>query len=434
MKKTELISRIKNGVSEVELEGVEFKSSWTQEHGKDISAIANSEHIAKGWLVIGVKNDGSLIAQNSQQLEKIEQKVSSHIQQYLEPSWIVKITSEKIEKSSLLFIEIQEPKNVVRWNGKAYKLIGTTSHEMKESEVMALSLRLPGDDFSKAKYHFDYDPNLVMGFAKEVSEKSKSFRIDMKRTSTEQILKKLNVFETNSAGILFGDFTYRVAHFDDSGGILDQRTHKGLYRILSDEFIEGLQSRSRKKGTVLIGHSLAAVEEMPYPKEALREAFTNAVCHTLYQKYQGDIVIEVYHNRISVRNNCRLESEAFLKRWFSRENHPTNKHLMETLRLAHITDQMGTGKTRLFNLMVQAGKMAPIAEFFKIKDYGRWSVTLCSDDSNKDMKALSEDVKMNFSNKEEWEMLLPLLSWKDRNTWSEIKTFLDVYHEELALK
>ena len=433
MEKKELISNIKSGASEVDLEGVEFKSNWTQEHGKDISAIANSEHIAKGWLVIGVKNDGSLIDQSSQQLEKIEQKVSNHIQQYLEPSWIVKITSEKIEKSSLLFIEIQEAKNVVRWNGKAYKLIGTTSHEMRESEIMALSLRLPGDDFSKAKYHFGYTPKLVMDFAEEVSENSKHFKIDL-TTSTEEILKELNIFGINTAGILFGDFRYRVAHFDDRDDILDQRTHKGLYRILSDEFLENIQSRARKRGTIVEGGSLAAKEEETYPKKALREVFANAIAHSLYQKDQGDIVIEVHPNRISVRNNCALKSEAFLKRWFSRENHSTNKHLMETLRLAHVTDQMGTGKKRVFNLMVQAGKMAPIAEFFKIEDYGRWSVTLCCEDSNKEMRDLSEYFKLNFSNKREWEMLLPLLVWKDRNTWSEIKTFLDDYHQGLALK
>jgi predicted HTH transcriptional regulator len=432
MDKKTLIKQLKSGKTEPQLEKVEFKRSWSQSHGKKISAIANQEGIVTGWVVVGMEDNGQPSGHDLKWLTETEHAISNHIREYLEPSWAVKsISSEEVGTGHIILIEIENPQDVVKWNGTAYKLIGTQSFDMKEHEVMALSLKLPGTDFSKIKYKGGYDASLITSFAKKVIENSNDFQIDTNSMSPLDILRTLNIYETNTAGILFGDFPCRIVHFDEDGDILDQKEIKGLYHVISNSFIEEIQSRARTKGTDVSDNSLSAKEETPYPIKALREVLANAVAHALYQKNNGDIVVETHPNRITVRNNCTKEAEAFVDKWFSRINKSTNKHLMNTLRIPRITDEQGTGKIRIFRLMLEAGKREPVMEFQNLGDYARWSVTLYNEEGNIEINKISNEIKDKFKSKDEWRIATALLLWREQK-WSKIETFLDDHFKYVA--
>lgn len=430
----ELKNFIAKGSTEVNHFGIEFKRKWQQDCGQDISAIANQENIQTGWLVIGVEDNGTLSGHDEGWIKKTEQDASNHIRQYLEPSWAVKkIFGEIINGAHCLFIEIQNPQDVVTWNGNAYKLIGTTSSKMKEEELLALSLKLPGADFSKNKYEGSYDPSLITAFAQKITKESNDFYIDVNKVSAEDILRKLNIYGTITAGILFGDYKFRLVNFDEHGDILDQSTKTGLFNILSDSFIEQIQSRARKKGTHIEGASTSVQEETPYPVKALREVLANAVAHTLYQKNFGDIVVETHPNRITVRNNCSKEAKLFVDKWLSRIHKPVNKHLMNTLRIARITDEQGTGKIRIFRLMLEFGKREPIIDFQVLGDYCRWSITLFNEEANKELKNIAEEIKGQFENPDQWRLATALLLWRDRS-WEEILQYLDEHYKYVAVQ
>ena len=257
------------------------------------------------------------------------------------------------------------------------------------------------------------------------------FNIDVNTTTPQKILKKLNIIKTNTAGILFGSFSYRIVNFNIDGDILDQSEKQGLYNILSDDFVEQIQSRSRKKGTHVEGSSTTVQEEMPYPVKALREILANAVAHSLYQKNNGDIVVEIHPNKITVRNNCSPEAKLFVNKWLSRIYKPMNKHLMNTLRAARITDEQGTGKMRILRLMLESGKREPIIEFNEYNHYCTWSITLCNDETNKALKSLAEELKDKFTENDQWRMAIALLLWRKRS-WKEVKQYLDEYNKDVA--
>lgn len=423
---------ILEGNTEVYHSGVEFKRKWQQDCGQDISAIANDENIQTGWLVVGVEDNGALSGHDENWLKKTEQDVSNHIRQYLEPSWAVtRVVGEHIKNAYCLFIEIQNPQDIVSWNGVAYKLIGTTSSKMKEDELLALSIKLPGADFSKNKYEGSYNPSLITAFAQKVSSESTDFDIDINKVSPEDILRKLNIYGTIAAGILFGEYKFRLVNFNEDGDILDQTTKSGLFHILSDSFIEQIQSRARKKGTHIEGASTSVQEETPYPVKALREVLANAVAHALYQKNAGDIVVETHPNRITVRNNCSKEAKLFVDKWLSRIHKPVNKHLMNTLRIARITDEQGTGKIRIFRLMLESGKREPIIDFQTLGDYSRWSITLFNEEANKELKKIAEEIKGQFDNPDQWRLATALLLWRDRS-WDEILQYFDEHYKYVA--
>lgn len=429
----DLVSRIISGAAEVQFQGVEFKESWSQRVGRDISAVANCLEIDNGWIVIGIKDTGRTCGKNSDQIRKMEHEVSNHIREYLSPSSAVlqSVAREVTNNHFCLFLEVANPGDVVRWDGNAYKLIGTSSHRMTPDEELELSLKLPGADFSKQQYADDVDPSLIIEFAKKVNEASDEFSIDIKTSTADEVLRKLNIFQTNVSNILFGQMGFRLVHFDENGDILDQQEKRGLFRILSDSFVESIQSWTRRQGTKTGKDSIAAAEEKPYPIKALREVLANAVAHALYQKNSGDIVVELHPDRMCVRNNCRLEAQAFVNKWFSRAHQPSNKHLMNTLRVPRITDEQGTGKMRVFRHMIEAGKREPVIGFEAYQDYGRWSVTLYNEESNAPLLKVVEKLKAQFEKPDFWRVATALILWR-KKSWAEIKSYLDEHYTYVA--
>lgn len=430
----QLVAALESGKNEPHFLGVELKQAWQERHGEDISAIANERGLARGWIVVGLDDKGNPRPNSDiAWLKKTEELISNHVRECLSPSWAVRsIVGHQIKKSECILIEIINPGEVVRWKDVPYKLVGTTSAEMKPHDTLALSLQLPGADFSKSQYQGDLDPALVVSFAKKVVEATgDEFNIDVNAMSAQEILQRLNVLGMNSAGILFGNFKCRIVHFDLEGDILDQSDRKGLYNILDDQFIEYIQSWTRKQGTAIRGSSTSAPEELPYPVKALREILANAVAHSLYQKHQGDVVVELHPNRITVRNNCSLEAKAFVNKWFSRIHKTMNKHLMNLLRVPRIADEQGSGKIRVFRHMLESGKREPVIEFAEHGDYGRWSISLYNDEADSVLINLYKRIKENFSTPDECRIAQALLLWRKKK-WPEINSYLDENYRLIA--
>lgn len=103
---------------EVLEQGVELKANWSQDCGKDISAIANKPDRTGGWIVIGCSDGGGAILGNTLTwLRETEQKVSNHINHYLTPDFtVVNIKGEIVADTHVLLVEISSPNEVVRWN------------------------------------------------------------------------------------------------------------------------------------------------------------------------------------------------------------------------------------------------------------------------------------------------------------------------------
>lgn len=429
----EIRERLVTGFVEPQLCGVEFKESWGKNSGKDISAIANSPQILRGWLLVGVNDRGELTGRDLEWAKGQEAAISSQVIELLQPTFAVhNIIVLEVKNSYCVAIEIANPGDVVYWGSRAYKLVGTASPEMAVDEILALSLKLPGADFSKGKNQQETDPSLVIAFAQKVNAvANEDFHIDLAQTTPREILAKFNIQETNVAAILFGDFKFRFVHFDEAGDILDQKSIKGLYRLLSDSFVDEIQSWTRRQGTNLRGSTVSATEEVPYPPKALREILANAVAHALYQRDQGDIVVELHPNRITIRNNCSLEAKAFINKWLSRYHKTFHKHLMNTLRVAQITDEQGSGKIRIFKHMLENGKREPLIDFEDLRDYGRWSITLFNEESNAPLKGIFARLLEIYGNQEKARVAQALLLWREK-PWSEIQLYLDEGYKHIA--
>lgn len=430
----ELLSKIEqSSITEVLNQGIELKSSWQQEFGKDICALANTEDQRTGFLIVGVNDKGIPLGYDESWLTKTEQQVTNHILHYLSTTWTAKVTGHKTSKGHILIIEVKNPGDVVEWNSRAYKLIGTSSREMTPDEALTLSLRLPGQDFSKQPWTGDVAGALVLEFAEKIKNRgSTALPQDLASLAPKEILQKLSTADKMAASILFGECIVRIVFYDDSGDVISQISKRGAFHLLSDEFVEQLQTWTKTKGTVLHGSSLSASDELPYPPKALRETLANAVAHSLYERDLGDIVVDVHPNRMVIRNNCLLESKAFAKQWFSKQTHSRNKFLMRLLREAGVTDELGSGKIRLFSQMIEHGKREPIIEFYEKGKFGCWAVTLYNEEQNKTSITLLEKFKQHFDTVDEARIAMALVLWGN-NKWSDILERLDEHYKKMAV-
>ena len=126
-----------------ESETIEFKEQWTQNSGKSLSAIGNGEK--RGWLIIGVNDDGHLLDKDSQWAKKQQHQIENHIIQYLEPNSTVQtISVESVNNRFCLFIEIINPNSVVSWNQKFYERSGSSIFEMSRKTRKTAGARASG--------------------------------------------------------------------------------------------------------------------------------------------------------------------------------------------------------------------------------------------------------------------------------------------------
>ena len=410
-----------------ENENLEFKSQWDQNCGKSISAIGNEEK--GGWLIIGIDDTGVLLGKSLEWINKQKTRIENHISQYLEPnSTVQSISFELLNNKRFILIEIINPRAVVSWNRRFYKRVGTRTEEMTPGQKQELELKRPGLDFSSFDYKGKINSSLVLDFAKFL----KNGNEDWVKLSADDVLSKLNIKDKNVSGILFGGFSFRVAHYNQDSELADQDEKKGLYSLLKEDFTQHIQSWTRTGGISLIPGSLSVTEEKPYPNSVLREVLVNAVAHSAFEKQEGEITVQLYRNRIKVSNHCSAKADAFITKKFSESHFSYNPFLMKILRKAKFSDEFGTGKNKIFKYMIESGRREPLFEYQKISDdYGVWSVTIYNEQPNKNfLKLLNKFKKLYESYTDKYKISAALVLWRDK-TLEEIFSYTDEYHKTL---
>ena len=411
-----------------ESETVEFKKQWGRLHGKEISAIGNREQ--GGWLIIGVNDDGCVLGIDTGRIRKQKDEIENHIRQYLDPSSAASFISiENINNKQCIFIEIIDPGSLVSWDSKFYKRVGSQAEEMSPSERKALELKRPGFDFSDLKYNGKINSSLVLDFANLLPKDNG----DWTALSAEGVLSKLNIKNKNVSGILFGDFTFRLVHYNETSDVLDQQEKKGLHNLLKDNFIEQIQSWTRTMPITLKPGSLSVTEEKPYPDAVLREILVNAVAHASFENRGGGIKVELYPNRIEISNYCLAEAKAFINKKFSKDSFSHNPFLMKILRTAKLSEELGIGKNKIFRYVIEDGKREPVFEYKETpKNYGVWSVTIYNEQPNKNFLNLFGRFKKMYSdNVDKYKISAALVLWRDK-TLNKILTYMDEYHQNLT--
>lgn len=415
----ELINEIARGdLLEHKYPNVELKRNWDNDCGHNISALGNRPETETSWLVIGVENDGKLSNHDEKWVIQTEKAISQNINRSMDPSQTcLGIISQQINGSWILVIKLRYPGTLVLWNSKAYKAAGTTLQEMTPQEMMEHTIKQPGvTDYSKQKGSVDINKDLAKLFIQRLySVRDDLPSADTSNPDIDGIFGLIRIQETKSSEILFGDVPYRVIYYNKDVTINKQEIKYGLYNILHKKFIEEIQRYSKE---------LNNTSTDTFSEIALKEGLSNAVAHAAYFENNGEVIIEVYSDKVVISNLCLPECSYFANKWFSRSHKTVNFLLMETLRLAKIVDELGRGKNLIFTDSIKKGKHPPVVNLEAAGRLNRWRLYIYGGIVDKLQLRLYNRIKDIYSNESKALIAYALILWR-KYPVSQIRKFID---------
>jgi predicted HTH transcriptional regulator len=404
--KEDIISKI-NSKTLLEhcFDNLELKSNWNRDCGKKISALGNKNMEGPSWLCIGINDSGDIGNNSESWVKDTEEIISQHINQFLDPCQACKtISCHELDNKYFIIIHFENPGAVVYWDKKAYKTSGTTILEMQPEEIMGLTIKLPGlTDYTSQEYTGRVQNDLIEKYALVISEKRRETSLaSLNSLSPEKVLQRIGIKNKNVCKILFGNTPYRTVYYDKKQNPLINESHEGLYKILDDDFISHVQEWSKQK---------LNVQTNPYPYSALREALANAVAHAAYFEEHGDIILEIYPDKLTISNLCLSDSIYFANKWFSNAHKTINNTLMETLRLSGYVDELGRGKNRIFSESLKNGKKPPLVIIEEAGRLKRWRLFLYGGTEDRLQLTLLKQLREMYKDEHKALMANALVLW-----------------------
>ena len=386
---------------------VELKSDWREDHGRKVSARTNDATEHPAWLVVGIADDGAPVGKDEKWACDLERVMSQQFNQYLDPIYACRgIEIVRLATAFVIVAHFVHPGTVVRWRGKAYKSVGTTTDEMTQAEILGLTLKLPGaTDYSRQPWRGALDDDAARRFVGCVVERRPTDPLAKSQPATaEDLTARLEIREVMASRILFGNVPFRVAFTDRSGNVSRNETYRPGYALLRPEVRADLQRWSREQ---------QGLDRDPYPDEALREALANALAHAAYQERDGELIVECFSDRVEISNLCFPAAGGLANRWFSRAHHSFNPLLMETLRLSNDVDELGRGKSRIMRASLRHGCRVPVVDLESASLYTRWRLKLFARTMDDTHTRLIDRLSSMYHDDQKALVAYALILWRD---------------------
>jgi predicted HTH transcriptional regulator len=185
-------------------ENLELKSSWKEDNGERLSALANRLELECGWMIVGVNDEGLLVGRDENWAKSTEEVISQHLNHRLDPIQAhTTLSCVQVNHAWIVVLCVKSPGAVVYWNGVAYKRAGTTIQEMKPEEVLELTIRLPGlTDYSKQPWTGRPNDELVRQYSLAVATRQDDPTFASSDSSdSERILTRLGLAGKNASRI-----------------------------------------------------------------------------------------------------------------------------------------------------------------------------------------------------------------------------------------
>jgi len=342
----------------------EWKAAWHDDHLKVLGGFANGKG---GRFLLGYDDFGHAlgVSDSKRLLEELPQKIPQ----------ILGITPsiQLLPANGLDTLEIRVAASTVpiSLRGRYYQRNGSVTKELQGTSLNEFLLHKSGltwDAVIEDRASFDdIDPAAIKRF---LADARKTDRLpDSETLPIPELLEKLGLAENGrlkrAAIILFGKdplrfypgVSVRLGRFLDNDP--DLRFHEIIEDNLVNSLPEILERLDRKFFIKTIRfEGLHRYETPPYPREALREAFPNALVH---KSYGSGIHIQcrVYDTRLTLWNDGNLPAEALLRPHASK---PRNPLLAAACFKAGYIDAWGRGIEKMTHACESAGLPTPTFE------------------------------------------------------------------------
>jgi ATP-dependent DNA helicase RecG len=362
----------------METENMEFKEKWTEDGLKTICAFANT---SGGELIIGISDKGEIVGVKD--TEKLIRDLPNKIRDKLKvtPS----ISVEEKEGKEILHIKIFPSSIPVSYEGKFYVRSGSTTQELKDTELAYFLLEKMGKTWDSLSSGFDISdidfPTIEMfkNLAKNRIPSIKEF------DSVEKIFLNLKLFDenkkiTNAGILLFGkepqkrfiSATVRVGRFKNSTHIVDTVVIEGNLFKQVEEVMNAIKKHLNVRFEI---KGVARQDVWDYPLGALREAVINALIHRDYLS-PAEIQIKIYDDRVWIWNPGKLPPQIKLEELKKEHSsYPRNPLIANAFYLAGFIERWGSGTERMVQLCMEQGLPEPEYK----EEFGGFSVYFYKD-------------------------------------------------------
>ncbi len=340
----------------------EFKPDWRDEHLKVICAFSNTEG---GELIIGLDDKGN--PKGLKNTKKLGEDLPNKINNKL--GIIPSIAIETKEKKEIIRVKILPSSVPISLNGKYYIRSGSTTQELKGSELSRFLLKKMGktwDNITSEANFSDINISVVDNFKNFAKSRIPSIS---KLDSIEKIFANLELTPdnnnlTNAAILLFGknpqrfyiSAKTRVGRFKTDIDIIDTViATKSLFEQL-EITVEAIKKHLSVKFEI---KDIQRKDIWDYPIEAIREAVINALIHRDYSS-TAEIQIRIYDDKIWIWNPGKLPPELSiddLKKEHS--SYPRNPLIANAFYLAGFIERWGSGTKRIVDLCKDQGLPEP---------------------------------------------------------------------------
>ena len=326
---------------------IEFKQSLDKSFIEEVCAFANA---SGGYILMGISDEGKQIGVETS--NRSRSKIQDILNR-LEPR--LKISVEV--KKNIIVIQVPEGEEKPYGCPKGFFIrIGANSQKMTRNEIISFfkkedRLRFEELMNKKAKFKEDFDSQAFKHFL-QLAGISRTIKY-------ESLLQNLSCLtedkKLTNLGVLFFakdiDFIMNYARVDcilfkgtERVKILNRKEYMGA---LLDNIENALSFVKKHTNTEYVITGNARREEIhDYPESALREAIINAVCHRDYFIKEVPVSVEVFEDRVQIRNPGGLPKGYDRKR-FGTESIPRNLLIASMLHRVDYIEKAGTGISRI---------------------------------------------------------------------------------------
>src|SRR3989338_314252 len=341
-------------------EQTELKKSTSELKEAIISMVAILNKHKQGKLYFGVKNDGTVIGQETS--EKTLREISKAISDFIEPKIYPEINKAAINGKDCINVAFSGDSLPYFAYGRAYIRVADENKILSAAELKKLFLK-SAEQFWEGKISDkkidDINKEALIEFIQRANEVK---RIDFKFTNAKDVLAKLHLAKDGrllrAAEILFCDDNIaeiQAAVFagKDKLTFLDIRQFKGNLLSLKEQaeayMKEHMDWRANLTGT--------GREEVPeVPLRAIEEAVVNSLCHRDYSVQKGN-EIAFYKDRIEIFNVGQFPEDKNPEDYIKGKGESIlrNPLIANTLFLSKDIEKWGSGIKRIYDACKQAG-------------------------------------------------------------------------------
>ncbi len=347
---------------------IEFKLALPaklKEITEEVCAFANA---AGGIILIGV-NDKNQIAGTS--IDNSKRSALQDAFKAISPELNLQLYKLTIERKDLWIIEVPSgPQKPYTLSGAIYVRQGPNTQKITAVEQMR--------DFFQQANRIYFDENPCSGFDpfKDIDHNYfDNFRILARLSTTisnDQVFNNLKLMHPdgrmkNGAVLFFGSHpehfiekaVIRCVAFDglDKTYIIDDKIFTGPLMIQYHQATQWLKSKLSVK--YIIEGAGPRKEIWEIPESVLKEAIINALTHRDYYDKGGRTTIELFNNRLEIRNPGGLVS-AIKPKDFGTISHSRNPLIFGLFERIDMVEQIGSGISRIRTEMDAAQLPPPI--------------------------------------------------------------------------